>query len=79
MRTANPTESNVERAVPGFWVHNIEESVCFYVDGLGFKMTNQWVHEGKLRWCKLDLSGANHAVNRQALNEAESYPGPSSS
>jgi lactoylglutathione lyase len=58
MTIETKTESNVEQAAPGFWVHNMEESVRFYTDGLGFKMTNQWLDEGKLRWCKLELGGA---------------------
>jgi lactoylglutathione lyase len=29
-----------------------------YVDGLGFAMTRQWVPEGKLQWCWLELGGA---------------------
>ena len=58
MTTSARGESNVEQAVPAFWVHNIEESVRFYTEGLGFRMTSKWVDEGKLRWCKLDLGGA---------------------
>jgi lactoylglutathione lyase len=50
--------SNVQQAVPFFLVSNIEESIRFYVDGLGFEMTNQWIDEGKLRWCWLQLGGA---------------------
>jgi lactoylglutathione lyase len=48
-------ESNVKQAVPFFRVANIEESVRFYVDGLGFKITNKWVVEDKLRWCWLEI------------------------
>ncbi len=51
-------ESNVQQAVPFFSVSNIGESIRYYVDGLGFEMTNQWIHEGKLRWCWLQLGGA---------------------
>jgi transposase/catechol 2,3-dioxygenase-like lactoylglutathione lyase family enzyme len=47
--------ANVQQAVPFFWVQDIEQSVRFYVDGLGFDMTKQWVDEGKLRWCWLAL------------------------
>ena len=52
------TEMNVKQAVPFFAVANIEASVRYYVDGLGFQMTQQWVVEGKLRWCWLQLGGA---------------------
>jgi lactoylglutathione lyase len=57
----NP-EPNVKQAVPFFWVSNIEASLRFYVDGLGFKRTNQWIDEGKLRWCWLELGRASHML-----------------
>jgi lactoylglutathione lyase len=52
------TEANVEQAVPFFMVSNMEASLRFYVDGLGFEITYRWVDEGKLRWCWLKLGGA---------------------
>ncbi|NUO79447.1 VOC family protein [candidate division KSB1 bacterium] len=51
-------ETNLKQAVPFFNVMNIEASVRYYVDGLGFKMTNQWTPEGKLRWCRLERGDA---------------------
>ena len=50
--------TNVKQAVPFFGVSNIDESLRFYVDGVGFVMTKQWVHEGKLCWCWLQLGDA---------------------
>ncbi|HYX23715.1 MAG TPA: VOC family protein [Thermoanaerobaculia bacterium] len=52
------TKTNVKQAVPFFGVSNIEESVRWYVDGLGFEMTKKWIDEGKLRWCWLELGDA---------------------
>ena len=52
------TEPNVKQAVPFFAIANLEESLRFYVDGLGFEMTLRWIDEGKLRWCWLQLGGA---------------------
>jgi lactoylglutathione lyase len=52
------TETNVKQAVPFFGVSNIDESLRFYVDGVGFVMTKQWVPEGKLRWCWLQFGDA---------------------
>jgi len=49
---------NVKQAVPFFGVSTIEASLHFYVDGLGFEMTKQWIDEGKLRWCWLQLGEA---------------------
>ena len=58
MTVAKRAESNVQQAVPFFLVHDMERSVRFYVDGLGFKMTKEWNDEGKLRWCWLELGDA---------------------
>jgi lactoylglutathione lyase len=49
---------NVHQVVPFFGVADIELSVRFYTDGLGFTVTHRWVDEGKLRWCWLQLGGA---------------------
>lgn len=58
MKPEPAIEPNVKQAVPFFGVLNIEDSVRFYVDGLGFKKTNDWIHEGKLRWCCLEIGNA---------------------
>jgi lactoylglutathione lyase len=58
MNIETKPEGNVQQAVPFFMVSNIEESVRYYVDGLGFKMAKQWTPEGKLRWCWLQHGGA---------------------
>src|ERR1700680_2402171 len=58
MNQETKTETNVKQAVPFFRVSNIQESLRYYVDGLGFEMTKKWIDEGKLRWCWLELGGA---------------------
>jgi catechol 2,3-dioxygenase-like lactoylglutathione lyase family enzyme len=58
MNIETKTEANVQQVVPFFRVSNIEKSLRYYVDGLGFQMTNKWIDEGKLRWCWLQLGGA---------------------
>jgi catechol 2,3-dioxygenase-like lactoylglutathione lyase family enzyme len=35
-------------------VRDVDASVRFYVDGLGFSVAKEWVDEGKLRWCWLE-------------------------
>ena len=52
------TESNVEQAVPFFMVTDIEASLRFYIEGLGFTMTKKWTPRGKIEWCWLELGGA---------------------
>jgi lactoylglutathione lyase len=62
------TSANVEQAVPFLGVTNMEASLRFYVDGLGFEMKKHWIPEngeehmehadGRIRWCWLELGGA---------------------
>ncbi len=55
------SQPNVEQAVPFFMVSNMEASLRFYVEGLGFKRTKQWIPDaesGKIRWCWLELGNA---------------------
>lgn len=57
---------NVKRAVPFFGVTDMESSLRFYVDGLGFTIKRRWIPEGdehypsdgKIRWCWLELGDA---------------------
>ena len=65
MSTAPVTSVNVKQAVPFFGVTNMEASLRFYVDGLGFKMKNWWIPDrpedkpdGRIRWCWLELGNA---------------------
>jgi len=58
--------ASVKQAVPFFGVMDMESSLRFYVDGLGFTVKRQWVPEGdehypsngKIRWCWLELGDA---------------------
>ena len=51
-------DSNVKQAVPFFGVADIQASLHFYIDGLGFQMTQKWIDEGELRWCRLEIGDA---------------------
>ena len=55
MKPEPNAEVNVRQAVPFFGVTHMSESVRFYVDDLGFKITQRWDVEGALRWCWLEL------------------------
>jgi catechol 2,3-dioxygenase-like lactoylglutathione lyase family enzyme len=65
MTVAPMTSVNVKQAVPFFGVTNMEASLRFYVDGLGFKMKHSWIPDraedkpdGRIRWCWLQLGDA---------------------
>jgi lactoylglutathione lyase len=59
---------NVKQAVPFFMINNMEASLRYYVDGLGFTMTNKWIPRGKIEWCWLQRDGA--AIMLQEPNRA---------
>jgi lactoylglutathione lyase len=65
MAVATVKTVNVKQAVPFFGVTNMEASMRFYIDGLGFKMKHQWIPDraedkpdGRIRWCWLELGEA---------------------
>jgi lactoylglutathione lyase len=65
MAVATVTSVNVKQAVPFFGVTNMESSLRFSVDGLGFKMKNYWIPDraedhpdGRIHRCWLELGGA---------------------
>ena len=59
MESTAETQANVKQAVPFLAVSDMEASICFYVDGLGFEITRKWIDEGRLRWCWLQRGGGN--------------------
>lgn len=67
MNTKMEAGSKVIQAVPFFAVSDMEASHRYYVDGLGFEMTQKWIVEGKLRWCWLQRGGA--ALMLQEFNK----------
>ena len=52
------TGTNIEQAVPFFAVSNMEASLRFYIDGLGFEIKDHWLDGGTVRWCWLKLGYA---------------------
>jgi catechol 2,3-dioxygenase-like lactoylglutathione lyase family enzyme len=49
-----PREPNLKLSIPFFGVKDIETSLRFYVDGLGFTMTRHWSPEGRICWSWLE-------------------------
>ena len=58
MPVSEMTGVDVKQTVPLLGVVSMDASLKFYVDGLGFTMTNKWIDEGVLRWCWLRHGGA---------------------
>jgi len=72
MPAETPPEPNVVQVVPFFMVSNMEASLRFYIDGLGFQRTNQWIVDNKIRWCWLQLGGAAHMLQEYHPNKIPS-------
>jgi len=51
--------TNVKQAVPFFMVVNMDRSLTFYINGLGFELKNKWEPGGKIAWCWLQLDNAS--------------------
>lgn len=58
MKAKTKAQANVKEVVPFLGVTDIESSLRYYVEGLGFEMVQSWTPEGKLRWCRLELGKA---------------------
>ena len=54
MSTQAMTEVRAKQLVPLLMVRSMDASLRFYVEGLGFTLTNTWKPDGKIRWCWLE-------------------------
>ena len=57
MPSADIRSGNLKQAVPFFGITDIEASLRFYVDGLGFAIKHRWEPDGRIRWCWLERDG----------------------
>jgi lactoylglutathione lyase len=48
-----PPSPNIRLAVPFFMVRDMQASLNFYIEKLGFKKTIDWTPLGKIEWCWL--------------------------
>ena len=51
--------ANLRQVVPFLGVTDMERSLRFYLDGLGFTIMNKWEPEGRIRLCWLTRGGAS--------------------
>lgn len=65
---------NVRQVVPFLHIADMTRSFHFYVDGLGFEKKNEWVVEGKLRWCWLTLGGASIMLQESRKGDDATQP-----
>ena len=68
---------NVKQAVPFFMVRDMESSINFYVNGLGFSMAETWIEKGKIKWCWLNIDSAAIMLQEysEKINMMQEKPG----
>lgn len=59
MSTTSMDAVGVRQLVPLLMVRDMERSLDFYVQGLGFQVKKTWTPEGRIRWCWMELGGAS--------------------
>ena len=50
--------NTIQELVPLLFVEDIDVSVAFYTDKLGFEISMKWEPEGKIMWCRLERGAA---------------------
>ena len=73
MAAETALRGNVKQAVPFLEISSMEQSLTFYVEGLGFKMTKSWVVQGKVRWCWLRLDEVAVMLQEHHGKESNSW------
>jgi lactoylglutathione lyase len=71
-----PPTPNIRLTVPFFMVRDMDASLNFYVDKLGFTVTNQWTPRGKIEWCWLQRDGVSLMLQEPRNREKFDQEGP---
>ncbi|HTD98625.1 MAG TPA: VOC family protein [Mucilaginibacter sp.] len=66
-------QPNIQYAIPLFMVSNMEASLKFYVDGLGFTVVNTWTPRGKIEWCWLQREGGPIMLQEARVTDSKPY------
>jgi len=54
-------------------VSDMQASLKFYVDGLGFSILNTWTPHGKIEWCRLQRGGGPLMLQEFRTSETKPY------
>jgi len=66
-------QPNIQFSTPLFMVSNMEASLKFYVDGLGFKIMNTWTPRGTIEWCWLQREGGSIMLQEARITPEKPY------
>ena len=73
MNASPKPDVNVKQVVPFFSIADMDRSLCYYMDGLGFTKKYHWVVDGKVRWCWLEMGGAALMLQQFATEGRDSW------
>ena len=62
---------NIHLAVPFFSVSNMENSLQFYINKLGFIITKKWEPRGKIEWCWLQRDNVSIMLQQPRSNNID--------
>ena len=66
-------QRNLRLAVPFFIVTDMEKSLLFYTEGLGFTIAKQWTPRGPIEWCWLERDGIAIMLQQPASTDHAIY------
>ena len=70
----NTSKVKIAQTVPLFAVADVERSVAFYVDGLGFELQEKWEKDNELQWCWVQHDDSALMLQK-SQGEASANPG----
>ena len=68
--------NNICLTVPFFMVRDMEASLDFYTNKLGFTITNQWTPRGKIEWCWLQREAVSFMLQEPRNHDKLDQQGP---
>jgi lactoylglutathione lyase len=71
-----PPSPNIRLAVPFFMVRDMEASLKFYIEKLGFIKTIEWTPRGKIEWCWLQRDDVSIMLQEPRNKEKFDAEGP---
>lgn len=60
---------NIKQTVPFFAVSDMEASLRYYVDGLGFEIKNKWTPNDRIEWCFIQRDAGSLMLQQPRKDE----------
>lgn len=66
-------QPNITLAVPFYMVSDMQASLKFFTEGLGFELKNSWAPHGKIEWCWLSRDGVSIMLQEPRLKDGQPF------